>query len=51
MLLFAKVAPYLTQVRALQHDRAFQNAEWMSKTGELADRVMARFAKMIAQRR
>jgi len=47
MLLFAKIAPYLEQVRAASHDRAFQNAEWMSETGELADRVMARFRARI----
>ena len=50
MLLFAKVAPFLQQIREAHHDRAFQNAEWIANSGELADRVMDRFRKLIAKR-
>lgn len=50
MLLFAKVEPYLAELRQQGNPRAFVNAEWMAGTGELADAVMARFRGMIAAR-
>ena len=50
MLLYAKVEPYLEQMRAAAHPRIFQNAEWVAHSGELADTVLARFRGMIAQR-
>jgi hypothetical protein len=47
MFLFAKVEPYLEAMRAAAHPRVFQNAEWISKTGEFADTVLNRFRTMI----
>jgi hypothetical protein len=50
MLLYAKVAPFLTEMRASSHPRIFYNAEWIAGTGALADAVLERFRRMIAQR-
>lgn len=47
LLLFAKVEPYLAAFRKAHHPRVFQNAEWMAKTGDLADAVMATFRARI----
>ena len=49
MFLFAKVEPYLEAMRASSHPRIFQNAQWISQTGEFADTVMNRFRTMIEQ--
>lgn len=50
MFLFARVEPYLAALREKGNPRAFTNAEWISKSGDLADSVMARFRKVVAQR-
>ncbi|MFT4513970.1 MAG: hypothetical protein ACI89X_003540 [Planctomycetota bacterium] len=50
MFLFSKVEPYLEAMRAASHPRIFQNAEWISKTGEFAETVMTRFRTMLKNR-
>ncbi|MCK5944967.1 MAG: hypothetical protein KAI24_23470 [Planctomycetes bacterium] len=50
MLLFAKVEPWLAQMRAAAHPRIFQNAEWVANSGEFADVVLERFRRMVRDR-
>ena len=51
MLLFAKVEPFLEQIRAASHARAFQNAEWIARSGEFAAAVLQRFRDQVAAHR
>jgi len=54
LLLFARVEPYLAQVRAASSPRAFRNAEWIATNTELgrtiAQGFRARVAKALAQK-
>jgi len=50
MLLYAKLEPYLEPLRAASHPRVLQNAEWIARSGELADAVLERFRAVIADR-
>ena len=47
MFLYAKVEPYLEEMRAASHPRIFQNAEWVANSGEFADVVLQRFRDRI----
>lgn len=48
MFLYAKVEPYLEEMRAASHPRIFQNAEWVANSGEFAGVVLQRFRDRIA---
>lgn len=50
MLLYARVEPYLEEMRAAAHPRIFANAEWVAHSGEFADVVLDRFRTMIKNR-
>lgn len=50
MFVYAKVEPFLAAIREASHPRAFQNAEWMANSGEVASAVMDRFHTMIKKR-
>ena len=45
MLLYARVEPYLAQMREASHPRIFQNAEWIANSGELADTVLEQIGR------
>ena len=47
MFLYAKVEPYLEEMRAASNPRIFQNAEWVANSGEFADVVLQRFRDRI----
>jgi hypothetical protein len=40
LLLFARVEPYLVQIRQASSPRAFQNAEWIVANSNSATRMM-----------
>lgn len=52
LLLYAKVEPYLTEIRAATSPRSFQNAEWVAKEVSMgrtiADHMRARVKKTLA---
>ena len=52
MLLYAKVEPYLTEIRAASSPRSFQNAEWVAKEvpmgRTIAEHMRARVKKTLA---
>lgn len=52
LLLYAKVEPYLTEIRAATSPRSFQNAEWVAKEvpmgRTIADHMRARVKKTLA---
>ncbi|HQR18877.1 MAG TPA: hypothetical protein PK948_10920 [Gemmatimonadales bacterium] len=52
MLLYAKVEPYLTEIRAATSPRSFQNAEWVAKEvpmgRTIAEHMRARVKKTLA---
>ena len=54
MLLYAKVEPYLTEIRAATSPRSFQNAEWVAKEvpmgRTIAEHMRARVKKTLAAR-
>jgi len=54
LFLFAKVEPYLAQVRAAGAQTAFRNAEWVAREcpegRPIYERIKARVAKMAAAR-
>jgi hypothetical protein len=54
LLLFARVEPYLAQIRAASSPRAFRNAEWIVNHTEMgrtiAQGFRARVAKVLAQK-
>ena len=51
LLLYAKVEPYLTEIRAATSPRSFQNAEWVAKEvpmgRTIADHMRARVKKTL----
>ncbi len=52
MLLYAKVEPYLTEIRAASSPRSFQNAEWVAKEVPMgrviSEHMRARVKKTLA---
>ena len=52
LLLYAKVEPYLTEIRAVTSPRSFQNAEWVAKEvpmgRTIAEHMRARVKKTLA---
>ena len=52
MLLYAKVEPYLTEIRAATSPRSFQNAEWVAKEvpmgRTISEHMRARVKKTLA---
>lgn len=50
LLLFARVEPYLAQIREQTSPRAFRNAEWIAGSGELAAAIMATFRGRVQKR-
>lgn len=52
LLLYAKVEPYLAEIRAATSPRSFQNAEWVAKEvpmgRTIADHMRARVKKTLA---
>jgi hypothetical protein len=54
LLLFARVEPYLAQLRAASNARAFRNAEWVANNTEMGRTIVqgfrARVAKTLAQK-
>jgi hypothetical protein len=54
LLLFARVEPHLTQIRAASTPRAFRNAEWIASNTEMGKTILqgfrARVAKALAQK-
>ena len=52
LLLYAKVEPYLTEIRAATSPRSFQNAEWVAKEvpmgRTIAEHMQARVKKTLA---
>ena len=52
LLLYAKVEPYLTEIRAATSPRSFQNAEWVAKEvpmgRTIAEHMRARVKKTLA---
>lgn len=52
LLLYAKVEPYLTEIRAATSPRSFQNAEWVAKEvpmgRTIADHMRGRVKKTLA---
>ena len=52
LLLYAKVEPYLTEIRAATSPRSFQNAEWVAKEVPMgrtvAEHMRARVKKTLA---
>jgi hypothetical protein len=50
LLLFARVEPYLEQIRAATSPRAFRNAEWVANSGEYAAGIMNTFRARIQKK-
>ncbi len=50
-LLFAKVHPFLTQIRAEMNPRAFVNAEWVATQTEVGQRVFSMFQARVEKAR
>jgi hypothetical protein len=50
LLLFARVEPYLEQIRAATSPRAFRNAEWVAHSGEFAAGIMNTFRTRIQKK-
>ncbi len=50
LLLFARVEPYLAAIRAASSPRAFQKAEWIASSGELAQSIMTTFRARVRKR-
>ncbi|MBL8149929.1 MAG: hypothetical protein JNN15_08370 [Blastocatellia bacterium] len=49
LFLYAKVYPYVEQLRQDYFPTVFQNAEWISKNSEIGARVLKRFKERIEQ--
>ena len=47
---FARVKPYLAELRASSSSRSFFNAEWVSQHSEFARETLARYEKVVAAR-
>ncbi|MBM4059643.1 MAG: hypothetical protein FJ265_00900 [Planctomycetes bacterium] len=50
LFLFARVEPYLAQIREQTSPRAFRNAEWLANSGDLARAIMATFRERMKKR-
>ncbi|HJU88033.1 MAG TPA: hypothetical protein VJ672_01490 [Gemmatimonadaceae bacterium] len=49
LLLFAKIEPYLAEIRKTQ-PRAFVNAEWVATTTDMGKRIMESMRKRVKER-
>ena len=49
LFLFARVEPYLAQVRAAGNPRAFRNAEWIATETEMGRSILATFRARVAK--
>ena len=49
LLLFARVEPYLDQIRAATSPRAFQSAEWIAHNSASAQRILETFRARVAK--
>lgn len=47
MFVYAKFEPYIEQMREQWNPGAFAKAEWVAKSGELADKILSNFRKRI----
>jgi hypothetical protein len=50
MLLFAKVEPYLGEIRQAHSPRAFVNAEWVAMETEMGKRIVEGMRKRVKER-
>ena len=51
LLLYAKMEPFLTNIREGWNPTAFTNAEWMTKNSEGGKRLLERFRARVAKQR
>lgn len=51
LLLFAKIEPFLAEMRAAWNPAAFTNAEWIAKNSDGGKRLMDRFRARVAKQR
>jgi len=49
LLLFARVEPYLAQIRAAGNPRAFRNAEWIASESEMGRQIMETYRARVAR--
>jgi hypothetical protein len=49
LLLFARVEPYLQQIRAASSPRAFRNAEWIATHAEMGRTILEGFRARVAK--
>lgn len=49
LLLFARVEPYLVQIRSASNPRAFRNAEWIAGECEMGRQIMETFRARVAK--
>lgn len=50
LLLFARIEPYLAAIRAATSPRAFQKAEWIAGSCELANAIMETFRNRVKKK-
>ena len=50
LFFFAKIAPYVDQIREDSSPRAFQNVEWATKECETGRQMFANIGKMVQER-
>jgi hypothetical protein len=50
LFLFARVEPYLAQIRTATSPRAFAKAEWISKQGDLGRAIMTTFRARVQKK-
>jgi hypothetical protein len=50
LLLFARVEPYLGAIRAASSPRAFQKAEWIASSCDLAKQIMTTFRARVQKK-
>jgi hypothetical protein len=50
MFVYAKFEPYIGQMREQWNPRAFEKAEWVAQSGELAEKILTNFRKRIQRR-
>ena len=50
LFLFARVEPYLKELRAATSPRAFQKAEWISKESEIGQALMTTFRARVQKK-
>ncbi len=50
LFVYAKFEPYLSQLREQWNPRAFEKAEWIANSGELANKVLTNFRRRVKKR-